>query len=121
MVRVPGLYPVSLGFESLGVYQLWRCSMRDKGYRRHQYFKHKEEQRKLLERYEPRSLNVRYRVAGSYLRGESGRAAFIDEQAAKRSRTPKPCSCYLCSVSTKRDGYSIADKRRLAHGLSDEE
>ena len=89
--------------------------MRDKGYRRHQYFKHKEEQRKLLERYEPRSLNVNYRVAGSYLRGESGRAAFIDEQAAKRSRTPKPCSCYLCSVSTKCDGYKYSDKQRIEY------
>ena len=92
--------------------------MRDKGYRLHQYYKHKEEQRKLMERYEPHaSTATSYRVRGQNVRGEEGYNTFIENQAAKRSRTPKPCSCYLCSVSTKRDGYSISDRRRLAHGI----
>ena len=96
--------------------------MRNKGYRLHQYYKHKEEQRKLMERYEPHaSTTTSYCVRGQNVRGEEGYNAFIENQAAKRSRTPKPCSCYLCSVSTKRDGYSIADKRRLAHGVDSEE
>lgn len=96
--------------------------MRDKGYRLHQYYKHKEEQRKLVERYEPHVSTVSsYRVRGQNVCGEEGYHAFIENQTAKRSRTPKPCSCYLCSVSTKRDGYSISDRRRLAHGVDSEE
>lgn len=96
--------------------------MRDKSYRLHQYYKYKEEQRKLIQRYEPHaSTATSYHVRGQNVCGEEGYNAFIENQAAKRSRTPKSCSCYLCSVSTKRDGYSIADKRRLAHGLSNEE
>lgn len=94
---------------------------RTRAYHRYQYYKHKQKQRKLLLRDKFYNNSIGYRVKGQTLYNQEGYNAFIDNQAAKRAKTPKPCSCYLCSISTKRDGYSISDKRRLAHGAEMED
>lgn len=52
-------------------------------------------------------------VWGRFGRGKDAYDKWIAHQAALHARTPKMCSCYLCTVSTKRDGYSIKDKRRI--------
>lgn len=45
--------------------------------------------------------------------GEKAYEKWIAHQAALHAKTPKMCSCYLCTVSTKRDGNSISDQRRI--------
>lgn len=95
--------------------------MRDKAYRRHQAKRYEEKYRKVVERFDHYNENTTYVFNGKKMRGEEGYNAFIDYQAKHMRTTAKCCSCYLCTVSTKRDGYSIADKRRLAHGVDEEE
>lgn len=94
---------------------------RGKAYRRHQAKRYENKYKKIIERFEPHSDNIIYSFNGQSMCGEEGREQFINYQAKCMRTTAKRCSCYLCSVSTKRNGYSIADKRRLVHGVDEEE
>lgn len=88
---------------------------RGKAYRRHQAKRYENKYKKIIERFKPHSDNIIYNFNGQSMRGEEGREQFINYQAKCMRTTAKRCSCYLCSVSTKRDGYKYSDKQRIEY------
>lgn len=72
--------------------------MRDKAFRRHQEKRKLRKYMGYMNYYSPH-LSIEMRL----------------KQAHKMERcgTGKICSCFLCSVSTKRDGYKHSDQQKI--------